>query len=307
MFKQVFLFEWRYFTSQPSFYITTAIFFALGFLTPSAGFSHWGSLLKNGPYLITFSLLFLGLLSQFLVVNFVADTAMRDNASGMAELLYCKPINAMNYQLGRFFGALLDPFGLRTFSEVTHYWSVEQRNTQLMSFSGILLYNRLLWLSIGVVVLFGFGRLSSSLVLPRQKSKKSNQNNRRDPVKSTQSLLENRTDIKGEIGEGWRQLWACTRFETRQVVLDPAFYILLGFTLLMLVSILIEPAGLFGNTYWPTTQTMVEYIRNALSLLSLIVITYYSGEIVWAERTVNFGDIYDSYPTSNLVIWCLNN
>ncbi|MCJ8271446.1 MAG: hypothetical protein MJK04_18865, partial [Psychrosphaera sp.] len=359
LFKQMFLFEWGYFTRQPSFYITTTIFFVLGFLTPSAGMSHWGSLLKNGPYLITFLLLFLGLLSMFLVVNFVADTAMRDKDSGMDELLYCKPLGALQYQLGRFFGAfavvvavyavvplgmllgslmpwvdssrfgpvhlsyylvpflilsvptlfvfsclfyalairfksimavylsiiavficyevsgtlfggvqtrqigaLLDPFALRTFAEVTRYWTVEQKNTQMLELSGILLMNRLLWLSIGLMVLAVFGRLSGSLVLWRPAAKKAKKS--RKSNKPIGLLLRNRTDIKGQFAGPWQKLWTNTRFEVSQVVFHPAFYLLLVSTFIILISVVIDPAGLFGNTYWPTTQTMVEFIRNAL-------------------------------------------
>jgi len=59
MFRQMFMFEWRYFTRQPSFFITASIFFFLSFLAPSAGMSSAGIVLKNGPFLIAFIMIFM--------------------------------------------------------------------------------------------------------------------------------------------------------------------------------------------------------------------------------------------------------
>ncbi len=47
-------------------------------------------------------------------------------------------------------GALLDPFAIRTFAVATKYWTVAERNSQAAGFSGILMWNRLLWMGIGV-------------------------------------------------------------------------------------------------------------------------------------------------------------
>ncbi len=48
-----------------------------------------------------------GLFAMFVVVNFVASTASRNDTSMMAEIICTKPIPPTAYQLGRFFGAFL--------------------------------------------------------------------------------------------------------------------------------------------------------------------------------------------------------
>jgi ABC-2 type transport system permease protein len=49
---------------------------------------------------------------------------------------------------------LLDPFGLDTRTVVTKYWTIAERNTKLLPFSsGDMLENRLLWASIGRLLL----------------------------------------------------------------------------------------------------------------------------------------------------------
>ncbi|HET8830428.1 MAG TPA: hypothetical protein VFN86_00040, partial [Casimicrobiaceae bacterium] len=49
--------------------------------------------------------------------------------------------------------AMLDPFGVTANANLTEYWSISERNTRLVPLAGVLLWNRLLWMSIaGVVV-----------------------------------------------------------------------------------------------------------------------------------------------------------
>src|SRR5262249_16753577 len=57
--------------------------------------------------------------------------------------------------------ALLDPFGVRTFSLATKYWTVAEKNTTSLGWSGLMLWNRLLWIAVGVsVFLFAYFRFN---------------------------------------------------------------------------------------------------------------------------------------------------
>jgi ABC-2 type transport system permease protein len=105
MFSAMLMFEWRYFTRQPSFFVTGILFFSLAFMAPSTGMSFAGNVMKNGPYLTTFLMLFLGMFSLFLVVNFITDTALRDHSHFSTEIIYTKPIQPSSYHLGKFFGS----------------------------------------------------------------------------------------------------------------------------------------------------------------------------------------------------------
>ncbi len=109
MFLHVLRFEWRYFTRQPSLYVTALLFFFVPFLVIAINeFTMGGAnLLKNGAFNVTMVQAIFGFLSMFLSVNFVADTALRDHGSKMAALIYCKPINAIHYQVGRLCGSML--------------------------------------------------------------------------------------------------------------------------------------------------------------------------------------------------------
>src|SRR5271156_1553638 len=47
--------------------------------------------------------------------------------------------------------SLCDPFAVTTFQVVTKYWTVADKNVLPLSFSGLLLWNRLIWLGVGCV------------------------------------------------------------------------------------------------------------------------------------------------------------
>ena len=55
-------------------------------------------------------------------------------------------------------GALADPFGIRTYSIVTKYYTPVEKNTLIPSFSGLMLTNRLIYvgLSIGILIISYF-------------------------------------------------------------------------------------------------------------------------------------------------------
>ncbi|MEZ4904744.1 MAG: hypothetical protein R2822_24835 [Spirosomataceae bacterium] len=71
--------------------------------------------------------------------------------------------------------AILDPFGLNALDDMTRYWTVAEQNTRLFPLEGNFLWNRLLWISVGLLPLlyllfrFDFQRFVSTKV---QKSSK---------------------------------------------------------------------------------------------------------------------------------------
>jgi ABC-2 type transport system permease protein len=410
MLLKMFAFEWRYFTRQPSFYVTSLIFFLLTFfatVSDNIQIGGGGNVLYNGPFSIAQTLLIMGLFAMFLVVNFVASTATRNDTSKMAELLYSKPINPISYQLGRFFGsfavvatvfafvplaifvgtvigglvgwvdperlgethlshyftayfylslptllvlscffyavamrfrsmmavylsavglfilysisgqflnepeyrtmaALLDPFAFHTFGEVTRYWTMFDKNNTAIELSGILLENRLLWLAVSVVIMLVFGGFRSKIRLaPTKVSKKSKKQRKADelPEADYSSLLNNNLSTKSAGIQTAAHLRLRIAFEIKQVVFSAPFMVLGVLTIFMLVAPLIDPQGMFGTPNWPLTQSMISLIVNSTGLLMMIVLAYYSAEIVWRERNSGMGDIIDAMPINNITFW----
>ena len=402
MLSQMFAFELRYFVRQPSFLITLAMFALMPFLMMSLNRINitGANSLKNSDFSIAMMMSFFSAFALFLVINFVANTAIRNSQSGMEELLCCKPITPLSYQLGRFLGAwftvlcvftmvplglfigtlmpwvdpeligknqlgsylrafiylsvptlfvlaccfyalttrlrsmmaanllgiavfigfdlseaafttpglrqlaaLLDPFGLNLLSEIGRYWTPLEKNTLGVEFNGVLLQNRALWLSIGVAILVLFGGLHRPLRLQASQRKKKNKDESLSIDNEGPSHLSRAAPhFRGQAAV-WQPFLARTRLEIKQLLYTPSFLFLLIMTTTLILLMAMLPQGMFGTPIWPLTQSMVQVIGRALNIVMMIIITFYSSEVIWRERETGMGDIIDSLPVQNLSFW----
>ena len=198
----------------------------------------------------------------------------------------------------RFMRAMLDPFGLNTFQDFTRYWTPQEKNTEVIGLNGIVLKNRALWLTVAVAVLFLGGRFFKPLSLLSKKAKKG-----KSEKKLETAPLNSSFDLKSEVGSDWERFKVRTSFEIKQIFKSPAFLIMLVFCAVQLVALMLTVSGIYGTANWPLTKNMVNLIAGAFSLLALIVVAYYTAEIVWRERSTGMGDITDSTATHNIVFW----
>src|SRR5208282_3603591 len=83
----------------------------------------------------------------------VAVVWRRDIASFIAAILLLagRAVTALLLQGPQWdrIRALFDPYGVNAFVVVTKYWTVADKNILSLSFNGLLLWNRLLWLAVG--------------------------------------------------------------------------------------------------------------------------------------------------------------
>lgn len=197
----------------------------------------------------------------------------------------------------RALSALLDPFGLRTFFDLTRYWTIQEKNTLLVSFEGVLLQNRLLWSGIAVILL-AFSGLFKLPKLDRKDSKKAKKITLKQPELSLENLQK-----KASATALLPAFMVRLKFEVKQVLFTAPFIILGLITVAQLIGPLFADIGWYGTSSWPLTQTMVDHIIGSISLLMIIVIVYYSAEVVWRERNSGMGDIIDTMPVPNLTFW----
>ncbi|MBK7964401.1 MAG: hypothetical protein IPK10_03205 [Bacteroidetes bacterium] len=197
-------------------------------------------------------------------------------------------------------GAMLDPFGLRTFSVATKYWTVDDKNTMSMGFEGLLLMNRLIWMSVGVAVLiftyfrFSFSEKSSS----SKKRKKDVENSEASPLRSWVPLVT----VKPAFTAGltFRQIGSQIKLETISILKNTAFIVIMIFGAINLISSMSFATDQgYGLTAFPVTYQVIDVIQGSFYMFIIAVITFYSGVIVWKERDNKVNDIYDALPYSD--------
>jgi ABC-2 type transport system permease protein len=198
--------------------------------------------------------------------------------------------------------ALLDPFGFRPFELATKYWTVDEKNHQALSFfEPSMLANRLLWMAVGLVALFaGYFRFSFSEKTRGGKPSKPTE----DPVIALQQLKPlSRVTPQTGLNTTLSQFRSQFRTDFMGVIKSIPFIMLTLIGMLNCIPNFQYATESYGTSNLPVTYTMIEGIRGAFYLFLIIILTYYSGVLVWKERTAKVNEIFDALPTKNWTAW----
>jgi ABC-type transport system involved in multi-copper enzyme maturation permease subunit len=198
--------------------------------------------------------------------------------------------------------ALLDPFGMSALRISTRYWTVAERNTALVPLSGALWLNRAVWLGLAAVCFALTARRFSFTSRARKPAPAS-------AGVGGQEREASRTDtplvvVRPSFGRGTTlvQLGHALRVELGMVLRGKAFIVVALFGVLNVVGGALGSIDeLFGTPILPVTHLMVRVIEGTFSLFVIIVITFYAGELVHAERQVRMHEVHDALPVPSWV------
>ncbi|MFN7963103.1 MAG: M1 family aminopeptidase [Thermoanaerobaculia bacterium] len=203
----------------------------------------------------------------------------------------------------RWVAALLDPFGGAALNLATRYWTVAEKNSALPPIGGWLLANRLLWSALGVVCLavayFGFKPTAVGRQGRRKRLAPGN-DKRLAPVDGQAAMPALRVGERAKRRFGaaarLRQFWALARFETKAVVKGVPFLVILAVGLMNFLVSSTFREELFGTAVIPVTRLMLDQLYGTFAFLLVIIVTFYSGELVGRERAVKVAEVSGSLP-----------
>ncbi|NIP83898.1 MAG: ABC transporter permease subunit, partial [Gemmatimonadetes bacterium] len=104
-------------------------------------------------------------------------------------------------------------------------------------------------------------------------------------------------------GPSRAQLARQARFEVRGVLRSVPFIILLIIGVLNTIASSTAIEQFAGTPVWPRTHLMIQVINGAFVLFAVIILTFYSGELVFREREAGLDEIHDALPVPNWVYW----
>ena len=189
--------------------------------------------------------------------------------------------------------ALLDPFALAAFFEQTHYWTAAERGVRQVAASGNLLLNRLLWTAAAAVVI-GIAHRRFAFRLAAK--------GRGVVEAETEPLPAATSPAKPKVApSAWRTALSATRLEARALVRSWPFAAVLLLWVGAAAMQVHENVGRaeFGTALLPATGLVLGAVERALLFFALVVIVYFSGEIVWRERAARVAEIVDATPASS--------
>ncbi len=190
-------------------------------------------------------------------------------------------------------GAMLDPFGSVAMDMVTKYWTVEDKNTLLLPSSGVLLWNRLLWIGVSIII-FLFGYLRFSFTERVQKAKASNGEAEVKPALASVALPKVALDFSRTSGR--KQFWTLFTSDLKGILKSTPFIIIITLGLLQLFTSLSFVTSMYGNTTYPVTYSIIDLMRGSLFIYLMIIVTFYGGQLVWKERDPKMDGITNALP-----------
>lgn len=187
---------------------------------------------------------------------------------------------------------LFDPFGLRPASILSKYMTIEEKNMGGIPFQGIFLNNRLLWMGIGLIILY-IGYLRFSFSTKNSNAKKEKKTKELVPVlASTDTIYSPTAASKLTLATLVHLIW----FETKAIIKNPTFIIIVIIGLMNLVASLTSFSGRYGTDQYPVTYDVIDAIRGSFYLFLIGIITFYSGVLVWKERDAKINELEDATP-----------
>ncbi len=190
--------------------------------------------------------------------------------------------------------ALVDIFGNSAYGLDTQYFTPLERNTISPSFTGHIMLNRLLWMGIGIViVLLSYFNFSFKLKTKKVKKKKEIE------TLATVNLKPQLT----AVGQGtvWSDFRTFFKLNFLSMFKSTTFIILIIFSMIMLVANLWGGFEYVGLKSYPVTYKVLDEIKNISNLFVIIVLVFFSGELVWRDRDHNIHEVIDGTAHRSIV------
>ncbi len=195
--------------------------------------------------------------------------------------------------------AILDPFGLNTRSFVTQYWTVAEKNSQVIPLAGDFLFNRMLWMGLSLAALVATYFLFNFSEGKQKVKKKSKKGETAVSASAAATAIPRVTQFDG-FRTHIQQMFGMSGFYFRWIVKQVPFIAMV----LAGIGLMFANAQNWGKVYdifrLPTTYSMLELI-GTFNLFFIIIVVSYTGELIWKERDVKMNLIYDAMPYPNYV------
>ena len=195
--------------------------------------------------------------------------------------------------------ARLDPFGLAAFFEQTRYWSAAERNIRLLGLEGDLLVNRLIWISFSILIL---------VVSYRRFDFREGRSSAGKKVQPPQDVISRmgRAIVVSPVPGNFRHHFLAFRSFFRIHLVSvlkglPFLLILLIWTCLLAIEIKNAADGDSRlGIQFVSTGLMVSTIMEVMPVFALLVILFYSSELLWKSKASRFSMIEESTAVNPL-------
>ncbi len=192
--------------------------------------------------------------------------------------------------------SLLDIFAVSTYDTAIQYYTPFEKNTIAPSFTGLVLKNRIIWSLVGFVILM-LSYFTFSFSTKNKKVKKAKATTNDAALK----ILEKPMISTSSNNNTWVHFLSFFKINFLSIIKNAVFIILILFAIVLLIANLSGGFEYFGLKSYPVTYKMLDQI-NAMSMLFVIILlVFFSGELVWRDRDAHINEVIDGTRHNSVV------
>lgn len=192
-------------------------------------------------------------------------------------------------------GAMFDTFGLRSYSIASKYYTPLEKNTLNPSFTGILLWNRIVWITIGLSILmwsyFTFSFKTKNKKVTNKKTKE---------ITAVQTFTLPKLNPTYNFASSFLQFKSFFKLNFLSIVKSITFKILFLFSIILVLSSLLQGYDYYGLQSYPVTYKILDTISSNVLFLTIIIV-FFSGELFWRDRESKINEVIDTTPHNSIL------
>ena len=197
--------------------------------------------------------------------------------------------------------AMLDPFGAQANGFYTEYWTIYERNENPLPFGDIILYNRLLWTGIGLLVFgfvyrtFRFDQEAFSFSFFRKAGKVVTKKN----FGSIMAIKLPKVSLNFSFVENLKTAWVISNADFKYIIKSWAFIIITILGLLLSLVTISVSSEIYGTDTLPVTWQMLEFPGLFFGLFINLLTFLYAGMLIHRSRTDKIDQLVHSTAMPN--------
>lgn len=195
-----------------------------------------------------------------------------------------------------FWVACFDPLGVQTFVYMARYMTPAEQNTMLIPLTDVLLYNRALWITLASLALlftwfrFSFSEKGAYHPVQKDSSRSASPNTGHETplpkINAAFSIATTAYQLVKLAAHYFRLIWR-----------EPPFRIMVLTGMASLIIRIVRMSGAYDTSLFPTTGSVLAAL-DSFNFFLLIILVFFSGELVWRERDLKFDAVSDALPVS---------
>jgi len=200
--------------------------------------------------------------------------------------------------------AVFDPFSLTTTTQLSKLWTVADKNTLLMPFNGVLLANKLFWITMGFGALsIGYWKFNFAIKVKTKNTKRFKLIHDTSNKRGVSNLMIELPKVSPQYG--WRaqlkQWLYMSSFYCKSLLKETSFWAIVICAVIIIVVNSISLGTVYEVDSYPTTYFIIAELQEMSIYFFVIILLFYSGELYWSERSTRLDQIHDVTPVSTFV------